>query len=207
MPGGTSTFDFGPVGNRVVALLGIALTAGALALASWSGWRVAGIAHDIWRARNWPSVQANILHVSMSGAREPARLGYFNSRIKYRYAYGNGSFEAGRLVFTQGTGETAEIWDGKWLATVVDFLEGSRLAGRPVPVFVNPLDPSDAVVFRDMVWGNYILLCLGMFLSGLPLAVAARHYLGVRNGRIFLAALTAFQILIALGGAILASLP
>lgn len=188
-------------------MLWIALAAGALALALWSIWRVADLVHDVWRARGWTSVQANILHVSMSGAREPARLGYFNSRARYRYFQGEGYHEAGRLVFTQSTGETADIWDGKWLATVVDFLEGSRLAGRPVPVFVNPEDPADAVIFRDMVWGNYIMLCLAMFLTGLPLAVAARHYLGARNGRLFLAALAAFQISIALGGAILASLP
>ena len=46
--------------------------------------------------------------------------------------------------------------------------------GRPVPVFVNPADPADAVVYRDMVWGNYILDSLLMLLLALiPVSIAA----------------------------------
>jgi hypothetical protein len=41
-------------------------------------------------------------------------------------------------------------------------------------VFVNPDNPAEAVVFRDLVWGNYAALSLFMMLCGLfPFGVVA----------------------------------
>ncbi len=172
--GSTRKQAFGPTGNKAVALLGIAVASACLALSLWSTWRVAGLTHDVWRARHWVMVQANVLHVSSAATRDPRRLGYFPTRIKYRYTYGGRQYEAGRLVFTEETAETADIWDGRWLAAVTDFIEDTRREGRPLPVFINPADPADAVVFRDMVWGNFILDALLMLLLGLLPIVITR---------------------------------
>ena len=153
--------------------LGVVLACALLLLSALLVSRVAGLAHDVWRARDWTSVQASILHASMSSAREPRKLGYYETRVKYRYTFRDKQYEATRLVFTETRGETAEIWDGQWLSTIVSFLEDSRREGRPVQVFVNPADPGDAVVFRGIVWGNYLASSLLMLLSGLfPIGIA-----------------------------------
>ena len=165
--------EFGPIGNRVMSLLRIVIACAFLAMSLWSIGRVAGLAHDVWRARDWTMVQASVLHISSSATREPRRLGYFTTRIKYRYIYGDRQYEAGRLVFTEKTEETAEVWDGEWLAGIVAFVEDSRREGRPVPIFVNPADPADAVMFRSMVWGNYVIDALVMLLFSLsPIGIA-----------------------------------
>ena len=73
-------FDFGPLGNRIVMALGVVLACALLLLSALLVSRVAGLAHDVWRARDWTSVQASILHASMSSAREPRKLGYYETR-------------------------------------------------------------------------------------------------------------------------------
>ena len=69
-----NTFEFGPIGNKVVAALVTAVALGGVLLSLWLVLRVVGLAHDVWRARDWPVVQASVLHVSISSAREPRRL-------------------------------------------------------------------------------------------------------------------------------------
>ncbi len=210
MPIKTTTFDFGPIGNKIVALMGFAVAAAALTLSSWTTWRVVSLTHDVWQARHWTVTQASVLHVSMSTAHEPRRLGYYSVRIKYRYAYSNRNYEAGRLVFTGQTGEAVDVWDGQWLARVTEFVESSRLSGRPMPVFVNPSNPADAVVFRDLARGNYVMLSLMMILSSLPLIGVTGIYLprwrtsgSVRRTKIFIALL--FPAIALAGAAIAAS--
>jgi Protein of unknown function (DUF3592) len=177
VPSTIATFDFGPVGNRVVALLGFAFAAAFLAASSWAAWRLADLTHDVWRARGWTVAQASVLHAGMTSDREPRRLGYYGVRIKFRYALGDKEYQAGRLVFTGQSGETVDVWNGQWLARVVEFIENSRREGRPVPVFVNPADPADAVVFRDMIWGNYVMLTLVMLLFCVPLSCMVLFHL------------------------------
>ena len=209
MPSAPRTFDFGPLGNQVVGVAGVLVAALCLALSLWSTWLVASLAHDVWRARNWPQVQANVMHASLSIQGAPRRLGYYASRVKYRYLQGGRQYDSGRLVFSGQTGETIEIWNGQWLAKVVSFLDSARLSGRPIQVFANPADPSDAVVFRDMVWGNYVMRSLLMILlSAFPLGIAAFYLprrLKPRAVRLSMVVLALLYPAIALAGAALAA--
>ncbi|MFM9968993.1 MAG: DUF3592 domain-containing protein [Burkholderiales bacterium] len=209
MPVSTAQFEFGPIGNKVVAALSIAVVLAALVLALWAAWRVADLATEVWRARHWPQAQASIIHVSMSNQGEPRRLGYYAMRIKYRYFHGEREFQSGRLAFTGQIGESVAVWDGIWLAKVVEYLENSRLEGRPVPIFINPSNPAETVVFRHMLWGNYVMLSLWMLLCSLPLigvtALAARRSPRACAPRAASALVASLFCALALAGAMIAS--
>ena len=79
-----------------------------------------------------------------------------------------------------------------------------------MPVFVNPADPTDAVVFRDMVWGNYVIAALLMLLSGLFPVCTARvmlpRWCGPSTVRAAQASIALLFAAIALAGAALAAL-
>ena len=119
MPGGTSTFDFGPVGNRVVALLGIALTAGALALGcacvacaqeypvkpiTMLCWTEAGSAVDVY-ARAMAPLLARELGQSVVVENRPGAGGMIGQTLAagappdgYTLLYAGGSMAGSRFV-------------------------------------------------------------------------------------------------------------
>ena len=102
---------------------------------------VAAMIHDGMRARDWVLVKAEV-----------------TGPQSYRYTIGGKTYEGSRLgtLHIGGTGVVDDFED-----RVSDMLFEGRAQKKPITVFVNPDEPSEAMVDREIRWG--LLLLLGPF--------------------------------------------
>ena len=94
---------------------------------------VASMTYDGVRARDWVLVKAEVTGPS-----------------NYRYAIGGKTYEGSRLgtLHIGGTGVVDDFED-----RVSDMLFEGRAQKKPITVFVNPDEPSEAMVDREIRWG------------------------------------------------------
>jgi hypothetical protein len=173
----TYTMEFGPTGNRIVSILGAIVALCLLAIFLGSMARVAQFTYDVWRAKNWTSTQANVMFVKTDAVNVPRRIGRFEVELRYNYVFDGKQYTGSRLVFAGLQGDKTTVWNGYWASRMAEFFENSRAVGRPVSVFVNPANPAEATVFRDMPWDHYVAASLLMLLLGvIPMVLAGRLY-------------------------------
>ena len=105
------------------------------ALPTWQNWRA---------MQNWQLTYAQLLSVSGDDNQ---------TRARYRYNYDGHSYQGDRVY-------VADINDniGSYHADLLKRLRGQLHAGEPIPVWVNPLIPQQAVIDRDMRWGLFALM-------------------------------------------------
>lgn len=146
---------------RVLPLLlfGLAFAGGGAYLLS----QTAGAMWQDWHAmRSWQPAYGKLL--SVSGADN-------QTRARYRYDVDGLRFENDRVY-------VAEFNDniGSYHDELRSRLERHESTGAPVTVWVNPNDPSQAVIDRDMRWGLFSLIsafCAAFILAGLLVVYAA----------------------------------
>jgi hypothetical protein len=115
-----------------------------------------------WRAmQGWHSTHAQLLSVSGSENRTNAR---------YRYDFGGATYEGDRVYVP-----TFNDNIGSYHLMLLDILKRHERRGEPVRVWVNPQDPTQAVIDRDMRWGLFALMggfCSVFILIGLVVMYA-----------------------------------
>jgi len=134
------------------------------ALPMWQNWQ---------RMQGWQPNDAHLL--SFSGAEN-------ETRVHYRYAYGGVSYSGNSVG-------VSEIKDniGPWHRDMQAYLGRIKRSGDILRIWVNPFNPSQAVIDRDMRWGLFALesgFCAIFILIGLAVIyasirgvnkIAARH--------------------------------
>ncbi len=115
-----------------------------------------------WRAmQQWQPAQAHL--VSVDG-------GERYTRARYQYEFNGTAFEGDRAtvtIFNDNIGSYHEDFSA--------WLRARQRAGEPVTVWVNPANPAQAVIDRDMRWGLFALMsafCSIFILIGLTVAYA-----------------------------------
>ncbi len=122
-------------------VFGLLFAAGGLfilsetALPTWQNWQA---------MQDWQPTYAQLL--SVSGEEN-------KTRASYRYDYDGNSYQSNRVY-------VAELNDniGSYHADLLKRLRSQLNAGEPIPVWVNPLIPRQAVIDRDMRWGLFALM-------------------------------------------------
>jgi hypothetical protein len=106
------------------------------ALPTWQDWRA---------MQQWQPASASLLEISGSENETSAR---------YRYQF-NGISYYGERVYVASFNDNI----GTYHADLLHQLTSQKNAGQKVSVWVNPYDPQQAVIDRDMRWGLFALMC------------------------------------------------
>lgn len=114
--------------------------------------------------RAWPEVAGSVLSHAIEKSSQADSDGgidtVYSPRLGYRYEAG-GQLREGTRLALEGISFDSERKAHAWLA--------ARPVGAPIAVYVNPADPSDAVVTRDASSDWWV----PVFLAGLAAATAA----------------------------------
>lgn len=146
-------------GGWLSTLAGLVMAGFFLALAAWPVFLVGRLTHRVVRAKAWVEVPARVISVQVDFQRRPRRMGHYNVDLLYGYEREGKTFQGRRLAFTPQSNDRGDVWNGRWLKRTVEELDEARRDGRPVTVFVDPGNPSDSVVHRGMMWGDFGMCC------------------------------------------------
>jgi hypothetical protein len=109
---------------------------------------LAGSMVTTWvRARAWDEVPARILSADLDMNRGDDSTTY-RVRATYQYDYGGTSYVSDRVAGGFGSDNIGSFHQEKY-AELRPYSE----TGRPFRCFVNPADPSEALLYRELRWG------------------------------------------------------
>jgi hypothetical protein len=109
-------------------------------------WVATSTLRDAYRARDWVKVRAEVTWAELARSSRP--MG------GYRYEYGGQEYESNRLGFANaGVGILDE-----WPADMHAYLSLARSEKRPIMVWMNPANPEDAVVDRELRGATLLLV-------------------------------------------------
>jgi hypothetical protein len=123
------------------------------ALPMWQNWQ---------RMQGWQPNEARLL--SFSGAEN-------ETRVNYRYEHGGASYGSNSV----GVSEFKDNI-GSWHRDMQAYLGRIKHSGDTLPIWVNPFNPSQAAINRDMRWGLFALVsgfCSVFILIGLGVVYAS----------------------------------
>lgn len=96
--------------------------------------------------KSWPQVEASLSHVKL--VRNSGDDGVtYQASAQYSYFYDGRQYQSDRVAIMGGADNIGDFHE-----QLVAKLEAAQRVGRPVPAWVNPSDPGDAVLNRDMRW-------------------------------------------------------
>lgn len=145
----------GKLGATLVALV-FGLPFGAVgAFATYGIATMFGQSH---RAGDWVLVQAKVDDAALKASRGSKGGTTFQADGAYRYSVGGREFVSTQLGFLPFGGSDNV---GDWQESMAAFLEEAKTTGKSIPVYVNPDNPSEAVVDRDVRWA--MVLFMGLF--------------------------------------------
>lgn len=97
-----------------------------------AAWATAAMIYDGIRAADWVLVKADV-----------------EKRMTYRYVFDGREYRSGRLgVDRLGGTDNLDEWNDR----MAEYFDTARQARKPIVVWVNPNDPAEAVVDRDIRW-------------------------------------------------------
>lgn len=113
----------------------------------WMLWSVGGTLADAWQMQDWVPVEAQVT----SGGYE-TRSGddsdTYEAYAEYRYDYGGREYRGNRVGIATGADNI-----GRYQQDIGRDLQRAAQNGDPVVIFVNPGNPAEAIVDRDVRWG------------------------------------------------------
>lgn len=109
---------------------------------------------DGWHAQTWPQVQATLLATDLEQHYSDNSYTY-EVTARYRYRYDGQDYEGTRVGLTVGSDNI-----GDWHQRIHRRLQRALSNSDSITVYVNPDDPADAVINRDIRWGYLGLLSL-----------------------------------------------
>ncbi|MGQ9424733.1 DUF3592 domain-containing protein [Gilvimarinus sp. F26214L] len=123
----------------MAALLGLPFAAFGLGMLFLS---VIPNLHDAWRMQWWQQGQAQLLSADLVG-----NDGTYRAKATYRYEYQGLQFTGDRVAIIEWSDNI-----GRFQQRLGSQLEAAFSEGRPVTVWINPDDPQEAVLNRELRW-------------------------------------------------------
>jgi hypothetical protein len=127
------------LGAAVGALAALVLAGGLGFLALWA---LGGTIYDGWRAGDWVKVKADLIRVEGNSA-------------SYAYTWEGRKLTSSR-VGSLRFGGTSEVDD--WDDRIADALASAYAEKKPVMAWVNPADPTEAMLDREVRWMLVLIL-------------------------------------------------
>jgi Protein of unknown function (DUF3592) len=107
------------------------------------------------RASDWVLVQAKVDDAELRASHGKKGGTTYSAEGSYRYTLGGREYVSTRLgIDPFGSSDNV----GDWNVSMAALLEEAKSSGRTIPVYVNPENPSESVVDRDVRWGMILLI-------------------------------------------------
>ncbi len=130
---------------------------------------------DTWRARSWEQGEARIESARLETHRDDDGTTY-RAIANYSYDYRGQAYRGDRVAIAGGSDNL-----GSFQQDLARRLIAARDAGEPVPVWINPENPREAVLNRDVRWGLMVTsLGMGVVFTGVGSSLV---WLGLRRRR------------------------
>ena len=113
----------------------------------WMLWSISSTLHDAWQMSDWVPVEARLV----SGGYETSSgddSDTYEAYAEYRYEFQGRRFTADRVGISSG-GDNI----GDYQQEIGNNLRSAHARGESILVFVNPENPSQAVIDRGVRWG------------------------------------------------------
>jgi hypothetical protein len=126
----------------------------------WMLWLISSTLIDAWEMRAWLPAQAQVIsagYTTSSGEDSDT----YEAHAQYRY-YWNGQTYTGDRVSISSGGDNI----GDYQTETGSRLSAAQRSGEPITVYVNPDQPSEAVVNRDIRWGMVGFKSIFVFVFG-----------------------------------------
>ncbi|MGB0514336.1 MAG: DUF3592 domain-containing protein, partial [Wenzhouxiangellaceae bacterium] len=127
-----------------------------------------------WDARDWQPVPATVLEANLDVSQGTDSSTY-RVEARYRYRFNDRILESDRVDFHSGADNI-----GDYHRQMYRRLNAARQSGEPVTAWVDPDDPSSAVLRRELRWGLLGFMMLFPLIFG---GVAVALIFGWRAGR------------------------
>jgi hypothetical protein len=116
----------------------------------YASWAIGSTLTEAWRARDWVKVRATVGEATLHSGGDT-----FRAEGTYRYTFEGREYTGNRLGLSK-LGGADNIDD--WHQEVSDRLRQARESRKPVSVWVNPDNPTDAVYDREIRWSEVLFL-------------------------------------------------
>lgn len=157
-----------------LALFALPFALVGVAMAVWAGsdlvkWR---------RMSSWNPVECRILHAELESTRGSDSTTWKVS-ARYRYLVGGREYVGDRVAVTIGSDNI-----GDFHQRLFRRLDAHRRAGTPALCWVNPEDPRDAILHREMRWEMFLFkLAFVLAFGGVGLGLLIYALSGMRRAR------------------------
>jgi len=142
----------GKLGSALACLLFAVPFGGVGVFATWA---IGSTVHEAWRARDWVRVKATVLEADLRSSSGSDGGTTYQALGSYRYDFAGKQFTGSRLGISQvGGSDNIDDWHHEVSARLAD----ARSAGKPVTVWVNPDNPVESVLDRELRWGEILFL-------------------------------------------------
>lgn len=105
-------------------------------------------AYDIWRSGDWVPVSAQVSSIDQTVSTDDEGTTTYGVTGHYEYEFQGQKYQSSQLSFYGGTDNIGSYQQNLFLR-----LNSAEQGGRTVSAFVNPEDPTEAVIDRTMRWG------------------------------------------------------
>jgi hypothetical protein len=113
----------------------------------WMLWSIGGTLHDAWQMRDWVAVEARLTDAGFE-TRSGEDSDTYKAYASYSYRYGGREYTGNRV----GTGSGADNI-GDYQQDTGRRLQAALQRGEPIRIYVDPADPAESVIDRDVRWG------------------------------------------------------
>ena len=126
----------------------------------WMLWSVSSTFYDAFRMNNWVQVEAQLLDGGYSSHRGDDSYTY-EAYARYRYTVQGQTFVAERVGISGGSDNI-----GSYQQQIGSNLSRAHASGESILVYVNPDDPSQAIIDRGIRWGMVGFKSIFLFVFG-----------------------------------------
>jgi hypothetical protein len=127
----------------------------------FGSWMIGSMVRESFRAADWVVVQATVESANLHS--RSGRSTTHQADGTYRYRFGGKEYVGTRLGVSP-IGGADNI--GDWQESMADYLRDAMRERRTISVFVNPDNPAEAVVDRDVRWGFVVFMGLFAVIFG-----------------------------------------
>ena len=117
------------------------------AVGVWMGYSIGGSVTDAWEMRSWSPVQAELSNSGYRTSHGDDSTTY-EAYATYHYVIDGQRYSSDRVGLSSGADNI-----GDYQTDMGSLLSQRQARGETITVYVNPSDPTDAIIDRDLRWG------------------------------------------------------